>query len=125
MREYKQAPDGSVTVYVPLKLTQQDIDDLMVTALEGGINYWCRMAEVAEAEYYGDYASDQISRGGSLILYDAESEDKWVLTLDKLMHGLVLAMECGELTSTDFDTWDANDADIVVQFALFDTIVFG
>lgn len=55
-------------------VTPQDIDDIMVTALEGGINYWCRKAKVV-GEYLGECASDQISRGGSLILYDAESSD--------------------------------------------------
>lgn len=125
MREYKQEPDGSVTIYVPMRLSVEDIDDLMSMALDGGITYWCRRAEVNEEDYYGDYASEQIARGGSLTLYDAESEDKWVLTLDKLMHGLVLALENGELTSVDPDDWDADTADIVVQLGLFDTIVFG
>ena len=123
-REYRIDGEGFI-VCAPIRYSMQDIDDLMATALEGGINYWCRMAEVAESEYYGEYASDQISRGGSLILYDAESEDRWVLTLDKLMHGLVLALENGELTSVDPDDWDADAADIIVQLGLFDTIVFG
>ena len=41
----------------------------MVTALEGGINYWCRRAKVV-GEYLGEAAIDQISRGGSLILQE-------------------------------------------------------
>lgn len=60
---------------IDVNLTQQDIDDIMVAALEGGINYWCRKAE-AVGGYLGECASDQISRGGSLILYDAEGSDK-------------------------------------------------
>ena len=46
-----------------VKISQQDIDDIMVCALEGGISYWCCEAEVI-GEYLGEYASDQISRGG-------------------------------------------------------------
>ena len=123
-REYRI--DGKdFIVYAPIRYSMQDIDDLMSTALEGGVNYWCRRAEVNETEYYGEYASDQISRGGSLTLYDAESEDNWVLDLDKLIHGLCLALADKHGMSADPDDWDADTADIVIQYALFNDIVFG
>lgn len=38
----------SVKAEINVKLTEQDIDDIMVAALEGGINYWCGEAEVIE-----------------------------------------------------------------------------
>ena len=113
-------------------VTPQDIDDIMVTALEGGINYWCRKAEVV-GEYLGECASDQISRGGSLILYDAESSDHWELNLEKLLYGIQKAIEDnwydrydwyvdGELDCCQID---AEVADVIVQLALFDDVVFG
>lgn len=113
-------------------VTPQDIDDIMVTALEGGINYWCRKAKVV-GEYLGECTSDQISRGGSLILYDAESSDHWELNLEKLLNGIQKAIEDnwydsynwyvdGELDCCQID---AEVADTIVQFALFDDIVFG
>lgn len=52
-----------------IDVKQQDIDDIMAAALEGGINYWCYKAEVI-GDYLGEYASDQISRGGKLKLYE-------------------------------------------------------
>ena len=125
MRNDKQEPDGIFSLFVPKKITQQDIDYIMSTALEGGINYWCRKAEVLESQYYGEFASDQISRGGSLRLYDAESDDTWVLDLDKLMAGIVKALESGYVSSDNLDDWDALDADAVVQCGLFGDIVFG
>ena len=113
-------------------VTPQDIDDIMVTALEGGINYWCRKAEVV-GEYLGEYASDQISRGGSLILYDAESSDHWELNLEKLLNGIQKAIE--DNWFSDYDWYvdgeldccqiDAEVADTIVQLALFDDVVFG
>lgn len=113
-------------------VTPQDIDDIMVTALEDGINYWCRKAEVV-GEYLGEYASDQISRGGSLILYDAESNDHWELNLEKLLCGIQKAIE--DNWFRDYDWYvdgeldccqiDAEVADTIVQLALFDDIVFG
>lgn len=47
----------TVRPQIEVNMTQQDIDDIMVAALEGGINYWCREAEVV-GEYLGEYASD-------------------------------------------------------------------
>ena len=114
---------------IRVSLTQQDIDDIMATALEGGINYWCRKAEVV-GEYLGEYASEQISRGGSLTLYDAESSDKWELTLEKFLNGVKLYFEQGchvqvEDNAIDACDIDASDADCIVQFAVFGEVVFG
>lgn len=119
----------TVRAQIEVNLSQQDIDDIMVTALEGGINYWCRRAKVV-GEYLGEATSDQISRGGSLILYDAESSDKWELTLKKFLNGVKLYFEQGchvqvEDNAIDTGDIDANDADRIVQFALFGEVVFG
>lgn len=114
---------------IEVNLTQQDIDDIMVTALEGGINYWCRKAEVL-GEYLGQAASDQISRGGILILHDAESAQSWDLTLGKFLNGVKLYFEHGchvqvEDNNIDAGDIDASDADCIIQLAIFEEVVFG
>lgn len=119
-----------VHIEMDVNLTQQDIDDIMVTALEGGINYWCGRAEVV-GEMLGNYASEQISRGGSLILHDAESPDKWELTRDMFLKGVELYFkESHWITVEDFafvdlGCMDAPDADCIIQYALFGKLVFG
>lgn len=113
-------------------LTEENIDDIMCTALEGGINYWCYEAEVV-GNYLGDYASEQIARGGTLKLYDAESDDIWELDLKKLLDGFKLWIENGEDEygalksdgSVDCGEIDAAMADMIIQYALFNEIVFG
>lgn len=119
----------SIRVEVEVSLTQQDIDDIMVTALEGGICYWCRKAEVV-GEYLGEYASDQISRGGSLVLHDAESTQTWELNREKFLKGVKLYFEHGcnmqvEGGCIDTGDIDASDADCIVQFAIFGEVVYG
>ena len=119
----------TVRPQIEVNLTQQDIDDIMVTALEGGINYWCRKAKVV-GEYLGECASEQISRGGTLVLYDAESSDQWELTLEKFLNGVKLYFEQGchvqvEDNAIDAGDIDAGDADCIIQFALFGKEVFG
>lgn len=70
-----------VKAELEINVTQEDIDDIVATALEGGINYWCRKAEVV-GDYLGEYASEQISRGGTLKLYDSEEDEVYELTRD-------------------------------------------
>ena len=120
-------------------VTEKDIDDIVCTALEGGINYWCKQARVV-GDYLGEYASDQISRGGklTLVLYEAADDtDKVEYTLRKgnLLNGIKLYMEnphpyditCVEHSVTKLDTChvDGVVADMIVQYAIFGEIVFG
>ena len=113
----------TIQANVAYKYSPQDIDDMMVTALEGGIYGWCCKAEVI-GEQLGKYASDQISRGGSIMLYDAESSDKWELTPEKFKNGVALwAKENG--CETPLGEVDAEDADCIIQYALFGELVFG
>lgn len=118
----------------------QDIDDIMVGALEGGINYWCRKAEVVEDKYLGEYASEQISRGGSLRLYDMENDDfTYVLDKEKLLAGIqkwlfdaVVNTSTGSIFETREDgihldccNIDGSDCDSIVQYAVMGDLVFG
>lgn len=63
------------------------------------------------------------------MLYDAESSDKWELTLDKLKHGLQAwlcensaVIYSGEIDTADIDCDCANE---IIQYALFGKFVFG
>lgn len=126
-----------ITVQIHATLTQQDIDDIMVSALEGGICYWARKAVVV-GKYLGEYASDQISRGGELEIWLEEpyEEDKdcYVLDLDKFLAGFKLWLEngCGNCDvvdthdgSVDCGQIDATGADEIVQYALFGDVMYG
>lgn len=121
------------TVY----LTQQDIDDIMVAALEGGINYWCWRI-VVQGDYLGEYASEQISRGGKLAVWIDEpfEDDKtcYMLDRDKFLAGFKLWLEKGGDSydvidysdgSVDCGQIDVTCADEIVQYALFGEVVFG
>lgn len=122
-------------------VTQESIDDILASAFEGGINYWCGEAEVVD-EYLGEYASEQISRGGkvnlSIIDDDGEIEDVKTLELDAVLEGIkrrICDYEDNGIKrygisegsneeirfDVDFDSWDA---DVIVQYAIFGKIVF-
>ena len=122
-----------IKVTMEIEVTGQDIDDMMVTALEGGITYWCGKAEVVGGEYLGEYASDQISRGGKLKLYDIESDDVWELDKEKFLKGLTLWIQNSSnmMYAVDDDgridagNIDAGDIDEIIQIAVMGEVVFG
>lgn len=117
----------NLEVKFTVHVTAEDIDDIIRTAFEGGICYWCDEVEVV-GKYLGKYASEQISRGGKLVLYDVESSDKWELTLDKFAKGLKEWLSWNPDFTTDggIDTAnvDANCADEIIQYALFGELMF-
>ena len=117
---------------INFKLDMQDVDNIMACALEGGINYWCNKAKVI-GEYLGEYASEQISKGGTLELYDSEEDEVYKLNIEKFMQGFKAWIEngydCNGAVSAngkvDTGMIDADDADTIIQLALFDEIVYG
>lgn len=98
-------------------VTQEQIDDIMSTALEGGITYWCdRAATNFDQEEH--YLSDMLTLTKRLELHVTD-ENKWVvLELDKLLNVL------GEM-QFNFDDYDALDADAAVQKAVFGEVIYG
>ena len=128
-----------VTIQYEFECSEQDIDDIICTALEGGITYWCDCAKIM-GEYLGEYASDQISRGGKLKLHDAE-ENKWhELTKENFISGLKqFVLERGFIKNEgnghygnvitddnrlDMSKIDATDADCIIQYAVFGEVVY-
>lgn len=113
-----------------VRVTGEDIDDIMVSALEGGIAYWCERCEVVGG-YRGTYASEQISRGGTLILHDEDGGH--VLTLETFLRGLRMWLELPDTSLAcidggdhmDTDAIDAEAADCIVQLALFGEVIYG
>jgi hypothetical protein len=80
----------------------------------------------AEDQSKVKYASDLISLSGTLILFDAESSDNWELTKEKLMAGIVQHCNVRNITPNDLlEDYDADTADAIVQYALFNELTFG
>lgn len=115
-------------------VSNDDIDDIMAGALEGGINYWCNKAEVV-GNYLGEYASEQISRGGQIFLHDMEDSKTYTLDKDKFLRGLKMYLEkthpydiLEEINNKliiDTCNADATVCDMIIQYALFDDVIYG
>jgi hypothetical protein len=119
----------------------QYANDMFVTAIEGGINYWsgCRTYHWDREEFYAVivdhededdngnrpvYTIDRevIERGMALFVagfrYDGDKEDT------PLRHGMDYVRE-SILTKGEDGDFDAGDADNVVQLGLFGKVVYG
>lgn len=128
-----------VGLNIELVVTQEDIDDIMSSALEGGINYWCDSAKVPEEKRVAKWGHEQIARYGELMIhliepFDNKDTEWYMLTKEKFLEGLKMYLKdplygCLEKEGMEFviDTCniDAECADMIVQYALFGKIVFG
>lgn len=113
------------------------IENVIITALEGGINYWAITDNTTPdfEKYYKDneLATSQIAfkilkDGGTIYFGDAEEGFKeeggstWELTWNKLIKGITHFLSIGNVS-----LWDiySDDADLIIQYAVFGEIVFG
>ena len=101
-----------------------DIDDVLTTAFEGGSNYWINEVKVVDGDYKGKgFASEVVSRGGELILV-VDNENDITVNKYKMIDGFRRYQErYGK--KFDMEQHDANDADNLLQLAVFGELTFG
>lgn len=109
---------------IEIEISNDVIEDILVTAFEGGINYW-----VDRIEFDGEgYASDWLQKGDAhvLLLHDADGEEVHELTMPKLLEGISMAIAEGRsVFDSDGACVDADGADAIIQLALFKEIIYG
>jgi hypothetical protein len=114
------------TINPPVNITIKMVDDILVAAFEGGINYWCR--EVIVADFKNQtLASNVIAAGGEIFLVPNEEDERsYRLTLDSFLKGYQAYCVLFEQSpSTVYENHDASTADCIVQLAIFGEILYG
>jgi hypothetical protein len=116
-------------ITLKIELTPQDINDILCTAIEGGINYWCSHYDTncILADIKTQYTYEIVAHGGYITLYDDYDLDGLQLTKTKLMQGIQQWIDSQTFKPGDaFDIGniDAGDADCIVQYALFGRLVY-
>ena len=91
------------TANANIKVTEEDIEDIMCTALEGGINYWAYY-DRNDTEYlpymesgdepFSELCTKILLSGGWVWLIN-EDRNYHCLTLDKLLTGIQLWIDSG------------------------------
>lgn len=126
-----------VQIIATVVISKEDIDDIMVSALEGGITYWVDKVDKVEPRcgIEFDFASDVISKGGSILIHDNEEDATYELTKAKLLQGIRMYAEQPKNNDIfevidrelhiDCGMVDAEVADAIIQYALFGEIIYG
>ena len=120
----------SIAVTTNYKITEQQIRDLLTTAFEGGINYWCQEVHILVNPKSSMFTADALINGGVLEFVDADDDtdkaERWTMTLNELLIGIKLEVETNAWGSVEdmLEDCDADVADNIIQYALFGKLVF-
>jgi len=121
----------------PARISRGRVADLLVTAFEGGINYWGEIAKYekpeeltfrTDPEHVYKYVDYPLNAGGAVILQDAEdASERWRLDADAIERGLNLMAANSPDQFQNFlgENEDAETADVFVQYAVLGEIVYG
>jgi hypothetical protein len=118
-----------VNIQVAVSFTENDINDIMVGAIEGGINYWGFVSAATKKTKPQDVATSEwcarkLLDGETVVIVDIEDrEERFELTLEKLQKGI--QMNANLFDHHIVDEMDAEDYDRIIQYALFEDVVYG
>ena len=130
-----------MTITINQKIEREVLEDIFVTALEGGSNYWYYLSDEAtklirdavpksEDPYLSTAILKAIERGVEVPINDAEDEEEVVgtislKTMQERLQKLSRSANSDALMAHIKDEGDADTADIVFQYLAFGEIVFG
>jgi len=134
----------NLVIPININLEEEFVEDILVTVLEGGSNYWIkdiRINHPGGAKPKGVpssiWASQALINDGSVIFKTGEEKTE-TLTIGAFHNGLLvwaehhprqvasaIFVECGMTPTLDASNLDANDADAILQYALFGKLVYG
>lgn len=139
--------EHKIEIKKELTITTQDVVDYVLCCEAGGFDYWAEICykeedytaawarllgpdNKSEADIcYEDVLADILERGcadgshGKLTVYDREEDKEHELTLEKLLDGWKKYVE--KSGNDDFDQYDADNADGILQYAIFGDWIYG
>lgn len=123
----------TIDVSIKVKIFKEDLEDILVTAFEGGINYWCPLVEII-GEPKGEDTIHHFVNGGVIRIWDNEDSENPKDWKHYDIGKFSLTEAIGKYANTDssilyndeLDTGmiDADIADCIVQLAVFGELVY-
>jgi len=111
--------EGFIQIPININISNEDIDDILEKALNEGSLHWCYDAKCNH--------NIPVSKGGSLLIYGMDGS-VYKLTLSKIMWGIQQAMPylARVINGINLDVRSINsdDADFIIQLAIFNELVF-
>jgi len=130
----------SLEIAFDLKISEEDIEHIVVTAIEGGTGYWACL-DNSRPEWEEAYKAEDITsliatrlllEGKTLYFTDVEDDEVKELTLSKLLEGIKKEVSTDGTEIVNLDTnhlenclIDSDVADRIFQYAMFGELIFG
>lgn len=117
---------------IEVEITQNQIEDLIVGALEGGSNYWLSFEVnpiIKDFKWNSiDYARQIVEGECELICYDVATKE-YLGRLNKITieEGLNLMLKTHPSSFKEIldENWDADTADVFMQCCVLKDIIYG
>lgn len=118
---------NAMTISPEFTLSAETVSGILITAFEGGINYWCESAAPKDGIFLAHDLASHLAAGGSIILNVRDGDTPQVeLTPEAFCAGfsryIAQGRPWGSAREVDLD---AEGADVLIQLAVFGTVVFG
>jgi hypothetical protein len=96
------------------------------SCIDNDTDVWHKTSNAMDEDHtFEDVFFEILKSGQTVIMADAEDDEEvWEFTLDKLIHGIQMAIDNSDWDG-DMDSMDGAIGDMIFQYALFDEIVFG
>lgn len=134
MKLSKEMEKKEFIIPVTKVITVDNIDNIMTTAIEGAIGYWCVLANnTADFQALRERQEDLFTCEAVVTLLmndlpvkfiDREDDTEYELTLEKLLEGIRLNNE-NRRWDNDLDNMDADTVDCIIQYSLFGDVIYG
>jgi len=126
-----------IKIITEVEVGHQLLEDVVCTAFEGGINYWChavrqgKLPEGRTGESFTSHSRLATTEGGSVELMEFEGESspfgEHELGLKELKVGLQLMAQNypRHFAAVMTENYDGETADSLIQLSVFGRIVYG
>ncbi len=96
------------------------------SCIDNDTDVWHKTSGSMDDDHTFEDVFFEIMKSGQAVeMIDVEDDEEvWELTLEKLIHGMQMAIDNGDWDG-DVDELDGAIGDMIFQYALFDEIVFG
>lgn len=116
-------------IMIPFEIKEEFISDVLSTAFNGGSNYWIEDIKNLSESPKSYYFSKSVAQGDTLEIID--NEDYKVHKLDKNIFAegykryAEFCLKKGIQVYSDPCDIDSQVADMILQFAIFNELIFG
>lgn len=134
----------TITIRVDVVVTKQTLIDALITAFEQGIGYWATQLKSGERrvvrkseEAQSEFLARNLLEDGTIDVVvggeNGETPDYYTLTRSRFIAGMAQWIREGRASENvssvddlgiEYDI-DAEQADVIVQFALFGKVIYG